>query len=147
MFPARRRRLHLVCGCTAARNRTPVLPRLPGECEEGDHETVQGEDTDTAADDEAQRRLRAAHAAGLPTMLLWREHIPADSPWWDDKGTAGREIPAVRDTAAGRSLGSSTRVMRSQCPTLVTLRRDRDGACTISCFSAKSSSTRIVRNL
>ena len=30
----------------------------------------------------AIRRMAAAKAAGVPTMLLWRHHIPADSPWW-----------------------------------------------------------------
>lgn len=30
----------------------------------------------------SMRRLKAARDAGLPTMLLWRRHIPADSPWW-----------------------------------------------------------------
>lgn len=31
----------------------------------------------------AKLRMAAAGKAGLPRMLLWREHIPADSDWWD----------------------------------------------------------------
>ena len=50
----------------------------------------------------AQRRLRAAHAAGLPTMLLWREHIPADSPWWDGFLTSVKGAPKSQALPEGR---------------------------------------------
>ena len=49
----------------------------------------------------AQRRLRAAHAAGLPTMLLWREHIPADSPWWDGFLTSVKGAPKSQSLPEG----------------------------------------------